>query len=343
MSSLLRRATRTLLGPLAPLIPLAVYQRLSPRTLTGFFYHMISDQPVPHVQHLYPVKSSADFEHDIRWLKANTTLVGYDDLLAHAGGQRALPENAAFISFDDGFRECYDVVRPILLHYDVPCIFFLTTDWIDNRAFFFRSTISLLLDAFHQRPAEERHRLLQQFAATFNISPDENAWTRWLKDHKEADAGDLPEICRILNVDPQRFLREQQPYLTRSQILEMQREGFVFGAHTCNHTKMLHLSPEDQCAQILESVRIVADLTGKTQVPFAFPFSGEGVDRTMLQGLQEAHPEIGLIFDTKKLRLEPGIFHRIWADQPVPGVPAHENLSFWLHDAYRRQITQNNG
>ncbi|NJN43533.1 MAG: polysaccharide deacetylase family protein [Anaerolineae bacterium] len=82
----------------------------------------------------------------------------------------------------------------------------------------------------------------------------------------------------------------------------MQEDGFVFGAHTRSHPKLNTLSQTEQAAEIIESCKIICEITGNDQVPFAFPFSGNGVDRDFLAGLRAQHPHIGPIFDTQKLR-----------------------------------------
>jgi hypothetical protein len=120
----------------------------------------------------------------------------------------------------------------------------------------------------------------------------------------------------------------------------MKAEGFVFGAHSRRHAKFSTLAPGEQAAEIVESCRIVAGITGADSVPFAFPFPGTGVDRLMLKDLRSRHPEVGLIFDAGKLKHEPGIYHRIWVDKPVPGIRPADNLPYWLRDAYLRLRAQ---
>ena len=160
---------------IAPHIPLAAFRRLFPRSPIGFFYHAVSDEPLPHVRHLYPHKSTAEFEQDILYLKQHFTLVGYPMLceLAKISKQSTriptLPTNAAFLSFDDGFVECYTVVRPILLKHNIPCLFFLATDWIDNQAMYYRGKMSLAIEAMAALNEEAQTDVLQKINQTFTL------------------------------------------------------------------------------------------------------------------------------------------------------------------------------
>jgi biofilm PGA synthesis lipoprotein PgaB len=66
------------------------------------------------------------------WLKANHwTPVSIDDLLAAQRGERALPEHAIVLCFDDGFRSVYTRVYPLALAYHYPIVSALVGSWVD--------------------------------------------------------------------------------------------------------------------------------------------------------------------------------------------------------------------
>jgi peptidoglycan/xylan/chitin deacetylase (PgdA/CDA1 family) len=338
------RLLRASLRRLAPYIPLAAYRRLMPRNPIGFFYHAISDTPLPHLYHLYPAKTATEFEQDLRWLKQHYTLLDYPALLNLANQPTNQQPPSAFLSFDDGFTECYTVARPLLRKHRVPCLFFLATDWIDNQSMYYRGKMSLILEKLHSLAPASQTETLQRLAplsiqnSQFPIH-NFQSFSAWLLAHQQSAEPLIDQICEALELDIPGYLRAHQPFLTRAQIREMQAEGFVFGAHTRRHPKLNTLSQDEQAAEIVESCRIVCEITGQDQVPFAFPFSGNGVDRDFLARLRAEHPHLGLIFDTQKLRRDrPFIFHRIWADKPLPPIPPSKNLAHWLHEAYVREI-----
>ena len=270
-----------------------------------------------HVRHLYPYKTPAQFEADLDILQANFKLVGYPELLAAFENNQPLHAGSAYLSFDDGFRECYDIIRPILKRRGIPALFFLTTDWIDNQALYYRGKMSLCIEAYDQLSMPEQKDWLIAEPETAHMDP--TGFPIWIKDQEQADEEEVIDmVCERLGVDAQAYLRQNEPFMTSDQIRTMRAESFWFGGHSQKHAKLATIEPEAQDTEILASCQQIAELTGDPQVPFAFPFSGNGVDRDRLANLRSAHPEIGLIFDTQGIKPDRDfIQHRIWVDQPA--------------------------
>jgi hypothetical protein len=69
----------------------------------------------------------------------------------------------------------------------------------------------------------------------------------------------------------------------------------------------------------VESCRIVQGITGQPSVPFAFPYSGGGLDREWLAALRRQHPCIGLCFDTDGVRADaPFVVQRVFGERFGP-------------------------
>jgi peptidoglycan/xylan/chitin deacetylase (PgdA/CDA1 family) len=314
------------------MIPLGLYPKILSRDVIDFFYHAVSDEPMPHVRHLYPVVPVDDFEAALIYLKENYTFINYERLHAHIFCGAPLPPKAVHLSFDDGYAECFSVVRPLLLRHQIPCTFFLTTSLIDNPILFYRNKQSLCIESLKK--------------STFNFQPlafddlpgnpaldRKESFISWLKDLRLPDESLIDQICEKLEVDGQAFLTENQPYLIRAQIRQMHAEGFTIGAHTITHRKLIDLTPTEIEAEIADSCRSVMNITGQNIVSFSFPHSAFGLDRSLLSAIRDRHPFIGLLFDTKGIRKDVDfIQNRIWAEK-LP--PTGWGLSKILLNAYQ--------
>lgn len=333
----MKRFAKLILHSLSKLIPLWAYQRLFHRDVTAFFYHAVSDEPMPHVKHLYPPVSVERFENALVYLKRHFNPVSYAELHDHVVNGAALPERAVHLSFDDGFGECYTVVRPMLLKYEFPCTFFVATDWIDNQAMFYRNKVSLCIEAMADLDNDARAMVLNSLTnvldSTLKSSEEFEVWMRSLV---HADEATIDMTCRMMGIDIPAYMADNQVFLTREQIREMAEDGFTMGSHTRSHPKLAQVSAEEMEAEMVESARIVQEISGEVIVPFSFPFSAFGIDREVLAGIRDRNPFLGLFFDTKGLQVDVDfIVNRIWAEKAeYSGVGRGTNIPGLLKAAY---------
>lgn len=113
-------------------------------------------------------------------------------------------------------------------------------------------------------------------------------------------------------------------------------DGFTIGAHTRTHPLLGAFRDQGRLEnEIVGSCATVRRLTGEENIPFAFPFSGDGVDRHLLEELRIRYPFIGLIFDTRRLgRDRPFVVNRIPVDRPPPDGGARSSLPDHFARAY---------
>ncbi len=318
-------------------VPPRVWRRLRPQGVVSLYYHMVSDRVLPHMATTPLYKNPDQFEADVCWLQREGTIVDHDAVAAYVEDGNAPPPNAYHITFDDGFREWYDVVRPILLRHDARATFFVPTDFIDNRALNWVHLRSICFD--HALRAGEDH--ITRAMGVLNTACDlhlskRRALCDWIRNLRQHQQRELAIVSAQFEVDAAQYLADYRPYLTTAQIRQLADEGFTIGAHSLRHYILGDLGDDDAVRrEIVESCRIIRDITGAARVPFAFPFYGDRVDRGLLADLRRQHGFIGLYFDAHKFRRDiPDVVHRVPADWPKNGRPGESNLPFMIGRAY---------
>jgi peptidoglycan/xylan/chitin deacetylase (PgdA/CDA1 family) len=323
---------------LGDVIPLRAYRRMIPRELVGFVYHLVSEQPGPHVRNLYSSKTPEMFERDLSYLSENFVLPSYNEVFGGARGARLACKNraAAFVTFDDGLAECSSIVGPILVKHRVPCIFFLVTECIDNRYMMYRHKVSLCISKMMEMPESD---LISGFGLSSILMSATDAKADLINivlSLKQKDSVRIDRVCEALEVDCKTYLDNNKPYLTQGQIKELMRSDFKIGAHTRRHPFLAGLTAEEIETEIVGSCNEVRDISGDDEVPFAFPFSGAGVERPFLEYLRQKHPVIGPIFDSGGIAVDASfVFNRVTADRPVSNGALRTNIPDLLHAAYR--------
>lgn len=319
------RTIRDMAGRALAGLPVSAWRRLVPKNAIGLCYHVVSDAAPAHVKH-YPALTRGEFAADLDYLAERFAFTTYDRLERDRTAANPPRSNSVMLTFDDGFAECAGVIAPILSEYGFDGVFFVITDLIDNRTIFHESLASLCIDKILRSRPEEiepvvrelnlagRYRAgpeadsgpvrppLEMARLDTAVAPQMKPLVRWLLGATRDDAELLGAFAARLGIDPRRYLAQNSPYLTTQQIRDLRAQGFTIGAHSCSHRLLQSLARDDAEREIVESCRVVRDITGQTTVPFAFPFFGGGLDRGWLADLRRRHEFVGLFFDTDGMR-----------------------------------------
>jgi len=313
MPSTLRYLAAEALRPL----PLSALSWLIPRDPIGFYYHMVGERQLPYVRHLNTCKTPRQFENDLEFLCRNYVPVSYGDL--QPGRPRVRGRRpGAIVTFDDGLRECCGVVRTLLLKYGIPAIFFVTTDFLDNRRLFYKHKVSLCIEEYLRRSRVDQLSARKDLSDILNAPMQRtSAVIASLKGLKASDEARLDAICARLGVDPVAFLRAATPYLSSAEVLSLAADGFTIGAHGRSHVSLAAMAPADAETDIVDSCARIGRLVGSASVPYAFPFNGRGVSTALLSRVRKKHPHVGLFFDTQGMGADNAdVINRIGLEGP---------------------------
>ena len=257
------------------------------------FAHVVTQKAPPHVKHLYEVPTIAKFKFDLDCLCRHSRPLQIAELgqLPQLRDQVA-PVRTFILSFDDGMREVHDIVAPILREKGIPALFFLNSATIDNKQLMWRHKISLLIDRSSEQPGRIPPQLM--------LHPGESVRAK-LNSLRSADECIIDDVARFFEIDFDDYLRRARPYLTTSEILDLSREGFEFGAHSDSHPYFCEMPLEEQKKQISRSVDFIRALSLSCRF-FAFPFHDNGVPASIFRYMTE----LGLIasFGTSESRVD---------------------------------------
>ena len=248
---------------------------LSKQKLVFPFYHTVSDVQLPHIKHVYPVKSKTSFISDLEFLLKHFVPIDPKDL-NQILNDRNDGKKYMLLTFDDGLKEVYDIILPILKSYSIPAIFFLNTAFIDNKKMFFRYKVSLLIDHIENYGIAD-----QQRKSILNILKRNDIKTDNLKHGLSAikylDSEIVDIIAELLEYDFKTFLENERPYLTTDQVNEILRQGYHIGSHSVDHPNYSEIEFNDQVAQTSESLRFLKSKFNTIEQYFSFPFTDFGV------------------------------------------------------------------
>lgn len=292
----------------ARLLPMRWMIRLSGQALFAPFYHSVrGQQAIPHIEHLYRLRDVRQFEKDLDAFLRHFQPIDLTTLLQQVQSGNLPSQPALFLSFDDGLREVYELVAPILRAKGVPATFFLNSAFVDNRALFYRYKVSLLIDRFKKQPPSAACLDEMQTAFFKYDLLSDDPIHNLLSVHYPQRAV-LPRIALLLEVDFDSYLAASKPYMDRTQIEELIDQGFTFGGHSVDHPLYAGLALDQQLRQTQESIDFICQHFGIDYRVFAFPFHCLGVKKRFFEAVQDRQIS-QLTFGTSGLKLEDVPYH----------------------------------
>jgi peptidoglycan/xylan/chitin deacetylase (PgdA/CDA1 family) len=291
-----RKTAFRLLPSVSGIVPLETLKWITGKRTIFPFYHLVSDENVPHVKFLYPVRNAKEFNADLEFFLKHYKPVGIADILNCIKSDSPLPENSFLLTFDDGLREFHDIVTPILLRKGIPATCFLNSAFVDNRDLFYRYKASLLIGRLQETdPSILQH---QQVGAWFREHHlPEMPGHHGLLQVTYANRHLLDELAGLMDYDFGEYLRKNRPYLDSAEIRSLIGQGFSFGAHSIDHPEYRSLPENEQLRQTAGSLQTLHENFGLQYSLFSFPFTDFGISRSFFgKILDPADPVADITF-----------------------------------------------
>lgn len=238
------------------------------------FYHVVSNEKFPHILN-YNYRNISQFEKELDFYLKYFKPVSLEELMTIKDSRKKI----FHLSFDDGLKECGEVIAPVLLRKGVPATFFVNTGFVDNQQLFHKYKASLILKELNETSNPKAENYLKER----NLYGFEILKASYMQENI------LDEAAVLLGINFNDFLEKQKPYLTTEQIFKLKNEGFSIGAHSVNHHEFWRISEEEQMEEIKTSMNWLVEKINPEIKAFSFPFTDSGVSLKVLKTLKTEH------------------------------------------------------
>lgn len=213
------------------------------------------------------------FLRQIKYFQEKYQFVNSEQLLDSIYKNSNLSINSVSLTFDDGFKDHYSYVFPILKKFNIQGLFFPTAKPIEEHIVLDVHKIHFILACTlnKQEIINEIFNLINQYETEYNLQEPKSYYST-LAVSTRFDTADVIFIKRILqrelpknirkiivdqlfkkfvSVDEQSFSKEL--YLSYEEIKEMNEAGMYFGSHGYAHNWLSYLSEIDLKNEIHKS------------------------------------------------------------------------------------------
>ena len=209
------------------------------------------------------------------------------------------------ITFDDGYRDNYELALPALREQGLPAAFFLTTGFLDQPRLPWWDELAWMVDRStaewvpagdwlaHPVSLADRRRAVAALTTYYKSLPSERGW-------------DFLEFCGAATGAGRADAEvAQRLWMTWEMAAEIRDAGMTIGGHTVNHPVLARSSPDEQRYEIAECLWRLGEKLGDRPAFFAYPVGLQSAfDATTKDILREASVE--LAFSLYGGHLRPG-------------------------------------
>lgn len=299
-------------------------------------YHYVrrpETTPFPAIKALH----TDAFRAQIDWLRSHCDLISGHDLMRAVTENTPLPERAALLTFDDGYRDCLTDVAPILHAHNISACFFPVADCVENHSVLDVNKIQFILAAGNLNDILLEVRDAANAAFDAGEGPD---WPELLDRFAVANRWDPPEVQLVKKLlqrelpDPWRTLTIQslftrhvthdetdfahELYCNAAEWGDLLDRGHFLGGHGVMHRWLDHLSPADQRREV-EGTRAFLKRLG-VHGPWCMCYPHGGHNQSLHHILQENDCRVGLTVTVRdaNLRKDPPLELPRWNTNDFP-------------------------
>lgn len=230
-----------------------------------------------------------EFIGQLDYIQKKYTIISIDEYLDFLSKDGTIPKNSCVLSFDDGLKDHYLNVFPILQKRKLSACFYPITQPLVEMVVPIVQKIHILLAMMgSERFSKEINLQLNiLFPEIFKIYQIDNTvkkerkyrWDDTLTSNLKYNLAIMPSQYKtkiINNIFFRKFDNENKIcsefYMNWDEIKEMSENNMRFGGHTHNHPMLSHLNYEEQLKEITESKKILEKNLKMKIKTFSYPY-----------------------------------------------------------------------
>jgi len=257
-------------------------------------YHRVLEKWEPALDYSQPgmVVTVPAFERQLAFHERHFEIIPLGQLLDGGTVHRPARRPRCVITFDDGWRDNYDLAFPILRQRGIPATIFLTTDFIGTERVFWHTELIYLLLL-----GELSGFFRNELALAAYPTPVRDCLRRWAEPTLGSRADDVDTLIETVktrcNEDEiedlietlTRAARLGRPlfsgrrfFLDWDQVREMAANGFEIGSHGRSHRILTRVSGQEAKQELVQSKAEIERRVGREVTHFAFPNEDANAD-----------------------------------------------------------------
>lgn len=239
-------------------------------------YHGVTDNndSVANYDHKHIERER--LEEHLQYLKKYYCIISLEDFMRWRTGENRilspnLPPNSLIITFDDGYKNNYTQLFPLLKKYDIPATIFLPTAYIGKKQVAWYDIVTYCVSRTKKEKVIIDSRIFDVITDKQKIETIVKL-KRKVRIAREARAKIIAEVVKETGINPAFCEEENFLFLSWEQCNKIKKSKVTFGSHSCTHEYMDEISEEKLKKEVCESKKIIKTKVRQPCLAFAYPF-----------------------------------------------------------------------
>lgn len=270
----MRRSKREIISTASARLGLTRLLESLPRRscLIALSYHRIGSPDADGFDPALIEATPEEFDEQMALLRKRYALVELPEFQDLVEKPSRLRGARVLVTFDDGYRDNYEVALPILKSHGVRASFFLATGFVGTPRIPWWDQVAHMLR--NARQPRLRVGYPERLEWDLSLTPVQAVIRQMLKVYKRPETrnperflSQVEEACQVSR------LREASPplFMTWAQARELVDAGMSVGSHTHNHELLARQSREEQIAECRVSRDLIRERLAVDTDAFAYP------------------------------------------------------------------------
>jgi peptidoglycan/xylan/chitin deacetylase (PgdA/CDA1 family) len=246
--------------------------------VTYHYVRPISESAYPKIKGL----ELDGFVRQLEFFRKKKKIVSTADVIEAVANKRDLSNDSVWLTFDDGYKDHYEYVAPVLERMGIDAAFFPVSDAYESKCLFDINKIHYILASIDSEEGLIKNLRAEMQSYGYTKKDFEKLWNSTDKssryDSEEVHffknmlQKDLPLNVRtkILNKILESVVSRTESdlsdelYMSKDELVSLYNRGFTIGSHAASHTRLNCLTYDDQKNELDKSLAALKGIIDNT-------------------------------------------------------------------------------
>ena len=212
--------------------------------------------------------SQEDLKKHLHFIKNNFEIINQDYFIDLISSDRVVDKKLAYITFDDGYLDNYELAFPVLSAMKIPATFFVATGLIESTTMPWWDEI-----AWHVKHCTLQELKLSSWHKAIVLSkPTTNKSIRdVLSQFKSALVPIEEQLVELRTITGVAIERYNSEFMTWAHIAEMESAGMTIGAHSHSHRIFSSLNAQQLSHELSYAKKLLEEKLVKDVLSISYP------------------------------------------------------------------------